>query len=206
MINSAKKIEFFFFFLRRIRNIHSCQANCVTLARLFRFLPGLPVPRISFLSTVSRFLYKHAHTRAGGTMAPIGCSFFFKLFSINLLLLVFLFNVHVYIYVEIRKVISWYNNNNNLEQNFQVSQTFFRLINKFIYIFIPIVVSNNLKKKKFLKNLILIYNVIFVFSFILLSFHHIAIECNFVAVINHTIDNPAMGTIKSDNLELQVDV
>lgn len=119
----------FFFFLRRIRNIHSCQANCVTLARLFRFLPGLPVPRISFLSTVSRFLYKHAHTRAGGTMAPIGCLFFFKLFSINLLLLVFLFNVHVYIYVEIRKVISWYNNNNNLEQNFQVSQTFFRLIN-----------------------------------------------------------------------------
>lgn len=42
----------------------------------------------------------------------------------------------------------------------------------------------------------------------MLSCHPIVLpfECNFVAVINHTIDNPAMGTIKSDNLELQVDI
>lgn len=77
-INSAKKVEFFF---SGVRNIHLRRANCVTLARLFRFLPGLLVPRISFLSTVSRFLYKHAHSRAGRRIGrQLGAHFFFKPF------------------------------------------------------------------------------------------------------------------------------
>lgn len=84
MINSAKKVEFFF---SGVRNIHLRRANCATLARLFRFLPGLLVPCISFLSTVSRFLYKHAHSRAGRRIGrQLGAHFFSNLFSINLLL------------------------------------------------------------------------------------------------------------------------
>lgn len=78
MINSAKKVEFFF---SGVRNIHLRRANCVTLARLFRFLPGLLVPCISFLSTVSRFLHKHAHSRAGRRIGrQLGAHFFFKPF------------------------------------------------------------------------------------------------------------------------------
>lgn len=77
-INSAKKVEFFF---SGVRNIHLRRANCATLARLFRFLPGLLVPCISFLSTVSRFLYKHAHSRAGRRIGrQLGAHIFFKPF------------------------------------------------------------------------------------------------------------------------------
>lgn len=77
-INSAKKVEFFF---SGVRNIHLRRVNCATLARLFRFLPGLLVPCISFLSTVSRFLYKHAHSRAGRRIGrQLGAHFFFKPF------------------------------------------------------------------------------------------------------------------------------
>lgn len=77
MINSAKKVEFFF---SGVRNIHLRRANCATLARLFRFLPGLLVPRISFLSTVSRFLYKHAHPGLERIGRQLGAHFFFKPF------------------------------------------------------------------------------------------------------------------------------
>lgn len=77
MINSAKKVEFFF---SGVRNIHLRRANCATLARLFRFLPGLLVPCISFLSTVSRFLYKHAHPGLERIGRQLGAHFFFKPF------------------------------------------------------------------------------------------------------------------------------